>query len=133
MDHLYSTNKTEVEHLMDYYAFEREGPKGTSTGYIYTTRQPNTVPLYRLFSLGLGDHLYTTSLKEREGSIKRYGYTFEGIMGYILTTEGPGRVPLYRLHNPGQHDHYYTTSPDEREEASRHGWGDEGIVGYLLS
>ena len=133
VDHFYSTNKTEVEFLMSYYGFELEGPQGTSTGYIHTSRQPDTVPFYRLYSIGLADHLYTTSTQERDLAIKRQGYVLDGRLGYIYTSEGPGRVPLYRLYHLGRHDHFYTTSSREREDASRHGWADRGIAGYILS
>lgn len=116
---------------MSYYGFSLQGPQGASTGYIYTTRQPNTVPFYRLYSIRLGNHFYTTSTQERDLAIKRQGYTLGGTMGYIHTSEGSGRVPLYRLHDAGRHDHYYTTSSQEREDASRSGWTDQGIVGYI--
>jgi len=119
-----------VEFLVDYYGFR---PEEISTGYIHTSRQPKTIPFFRLYSVKLDNHLYTTSTKERDLAIKRQGYTLEGTLGYIYTSEGPGRLPLHRLHHPGRNDHYYTTSSEEREEASRNGWGDQGVAGYVLS
>jgi len=133
VDHFYSTNKTEVEYLMTYYNYRLEGRNGTSTGYVYISRQPDTVPLYRLFALGVGNHMYTIFPHERDLLIRRHGYTSEGIIGYIHTSEGPGRLPLYRLYNRGRHDHFYTTSSQERDGISRNGWFDEGIMGYIMS
>ncbi|KAF5383096.1 hypothetical protein D9615_004977 [Tricholomella constricta] len=131
IDHFYSTNDTEVKFLIDFYGFSLEGPKGTTTGYIYTEEQADTVPLFRLYSIGLIDHFYTTSALERDHSVKRLGYHVEGTLGYVYTSSGPGLVPLYRLHNAPAHDHYYTTSEQEREDASRNGWTQEEVVGYI--
>ena len=134
VDHVYSTNASEIVYLCHFYGFSIEGPKGTTTGYAYTSPLPGgeTVPLYRLYSIGLTDHFLTTSEEAKSSAIKRWGYHLEGVLGYVYRTGGTGRVPLYQLHNKPIHDHYYTTSEREREEASRNGWTEEGIIGYLL-
>ncbi|KAG6833048.1 hypothetical protein H0H87_012059 [Tephrocybe sp. NHM501043] len=134
VDHVYSTNASEITYLIHFYGYEIEGPKGTTTGYVYTNPSSagDTVPLYRLYSIGLTDHYLTASDDEKDYAIKRSGYHLEGIVGYVYPTAGSGRVPLYQLHNRPIHDHYYTTSEEEREDASRNGWTEEGVVGYLL-
>ncbi|KAG6915539.1 hypothetical protein DXG01_011004 [Tephrocybe rancida] len=131
VDHVYSTNASEITYLIHFYGFKIEGPKGTTTGYIHTTPVEGTVPLYRLYSIGLTDHYLTASEDEKDHAIKRRGYHLEGILGYLYPTAGAGRVPFYQLHNPLP-DHYYTSSEQEREDASRNGWANEGVVGYLL-
>jgi len=131
VDHVYSTNESEVKYLCQYYGFSIEGKKGTTTGYIHTSKQPHTIPLFRLYAIGLTDHFLTNSTEERDYVIKRLGYHLEGILGYVYTSSGPGLVPLYRLHNAPAHDHYYTTSDYEMEDAARNGWAKEGVVGYL--
>ncbi|GLB39180.1 hypothetical protein LshimejAT787_0603420 [Lyophyllum shimeji] len=133
VDHVYSTNETEVRYLIDFYGFSIEGKKGTATGYIHTSQQPDTVPLFRLYAIGISDHFLTTSVTERDHAIKRLGYHLESTLGYVRTEPGPGLVPFYRLHNAPAHDHYYTTSEHEHEDAARNGWAKEGVVGYLYA
>ncbi|KAF8067862.1 hypothetical protein FPV67DRAFT_1449463 [Lyophyllum atratum] len=133
VDHVYSTNEAEVRYLIDFYGFSIEGKKGTTTGYLHTEQQPDTVPLFRLYAIGLTDHFYTTSMEERDNAIKRLGYHLEGTLGYVRTSDGPGLVPLYRLFNAPAADHYYTSSEQEREDASRNGWAEEGVVGYVYA
>jgi len=132
VDHVYSTNKSEIQYLIDFYGFSVEGPKGTTTGLIHCHPQPDTVPLFRLYAIVLTDHLYTASVQERNLAIKRLGYHLEEIVGYVHPSPGPGRVPLYRLYNAPAHDHYYTSSEHEREDAARNGWAEEGVVGFIL-
>ncbi|KAG6820928.1 hypothetical protein H0H93_009702 [Arthromyces matolae] len=134
VDHVYSTNASQITYYIHFYGYSIEGPKGTTTGYVYTSPSPtgDTVPLYRLYSIGLTDHFLTTSEKEKDYAIKRRGYHLEGVLGYVYPTAGEGRVPFYQLHNRPIHDHYYTSSEHEREDAARNGWTEEGIVGYLL-
>ncbi|KAG5341406.1 hypothetical protein C0989_010772 [Termitomyces sp. Mn162] len=134
VDHVYSTNASEIVYLCHFYGFSIEGPKGTTTGYAYTSPLPSgdTVPVYRLYSIGLTDHFLTTSEEAKIDAMKRWGYHLEGVLGYVYETGGAGRVPLYQLHNKPIHDHYYTTSEREREDASKNGWTEEDIIGYLL-
>ena len=129
VDHVYSTNSSEVDFLKQFYGFSDEG---TVTGYLFAEEQPGTVPLFRLYGIGLTDHLYTTSVEERDNAVKRLGYTLVETVGYVYPSSGAGRVPLYRLHNKGAHDHYYTTSTYQREDAARNGWTNEGIAGYIF-
>ncbi|KAF9459768.1 hypothetical protein BDZ94DRAFT_1224323 [Collybia nuda] len=130
VDHFYTTNASEIQQLTDFYGYESEG---TSTGFIFLTEQPDTVPLFRLYSLGAADHMYTTSTQVRDHAVKRLGYFVEGILGFVYTEDGPGRLPFFGLHNPNRIDHYYTTSADQRDDAAKNGWNVEGGVGYLLS
>jgi hypothetical protein len=129
VDHVYSTNSSEIDLLKNFYGFSDEG---TLTGYLYTEQQPDTIPLFRLYGIGLSDHLYTTSTEVRDHAVKRLGYTVVETVGYVYQSGGPGRVPLYQLHNIGAHDHYYTTSTHQRDDAARNGWVDEGAVGYVF-
>lgn len=55
-------------------------------GYIFPAQQQGTVPLYRLYRHQgqplNGDHLYTSSLAERD-SASQHGYVYESIEGYV--------------------------------------------------
>lgn len=130
VDHFYTTNSSEIQQLLDYYGFTTE--EKTSTGHIFLTEQPETVPLFRLYSLGAADHMYTTSKSVLDHVVKRLGYTVEGILGFVYTEDGPDRAPFFSLHNPDINDHYYTTSADQRDDAAKNGWAIQGGVGYLL-
>ena len=76
-DHFYSTSAVTPP---DYVS---EG----IVGYIFASPVPGSSPLYRSFryipgAMPNGDHLYTTSLAERD-SAAQLGYTFESIEGYV--------------------------------------------------
>lgn len=129
VDHVYSTNSSEIDFLKRFYGFSDER---TTTGYLFAEQQPGTLPLFRLYGIGLTDHLYTTSLEERDHAVKRLGYTVVETVGYVYPSGGSGRVSLYRLHNMGMHDHYYTTSTHQRDDAARNGWTDEGVACYIF-
>lgn len=42
-----------------------------------------SIPLFRLYQPGNGDHFYTTSAAERDNAIASYGYVDEGVAGYV--------------------------------------------------
>jgi hypothetical protein len=130
VDHFYTTNANEVQQLVNFYGFEAEG---TTTGYIFPTEQPGTVPLFRLYSLGAADHMYTTSTKTRDYAVKRLGYFVEGTLGFVYSEDGPDRIPFFSLHNPIANDHYYTSSEAQRDDAAKNGWEIQGGVGYIFS
>lgn len=126
IDHFYTAGAPELQNAVDRFGYTAEG----TAGLIYKTPQPDTIPLYRLYSPVDNDHLYTTSASEREKSLKYY--TDEGISGYVYPKSCCGIVPLYRLYNLSGKDHLYTTSIDEVGTASRDGWVLEGITGYIF-
>ena len=51
-------------------------------GYIATSQQPGTEPLFRLFNPGAGQHFYTTSQSERLQAMQS-GMKDEGVIGYV--------------------------------------------------
>ncbi len=53
-------------------------------GYIAPSPVCGAVPLYRLYQGSSNDHLYTTSIAERDSAI-RSGYANEGLAGYVWT------------------------------------------------
>ncbi|CAF0997125.1 unnamed protein product [Adineta steineri] len=56
-------------------------------GYIYSTMQPDTRPLYRYYERSHDAHFYTPDANEigttTPGTAGRDGYVFEGIIGYV--------------------------------------------------
>ena len=89
----------------------------------------NTVPLYRYWNPGIGDHFYTTNWGELGSG--RYGWGYEGIQCHVLPQQRTGSVPLYRYWNPGIGDHFYTTNWGELG-SGRYGWRYEGIQCYVF-
>jgi len=66
-----------------------------------------SVPLYRYFSAGSGDHFYTTNRNDLGDG--KSGYVFEGAKAYVYPAAREGTVPLYRYFSAGSGDHFYTT------------------------
>lgn len=87
-----------------------------------------SVPLYRYWNAGIGDHFYTTNFSELGGG--RFGYVYEGVQCYVLPTQKSGSVPLYRYWNAGAGDHFYTTNFSELG-TGRFGYVYEGIQCYV--
>ena len=66
---------------------EGAGRLETVLGYMASSAQPNTVPLYRLMSTKANDHLETISQAEVQ-SAQAQGYVFEAVLGYVFTSSG---------------------------------------------
>lgn len=127
-DHFYTVDGTEMQKATTTlgYAFE------AVTGYVFTTQETGSIPLYRLYSGKASDHFYTADAQERDKAISKFGYTYEGISGYVFASGVCGTQPLYRMYSPGQSDHFYTMSATESSNAARGGvYGFEGIAGYI--
>ncbi|OCK97083.1 uncharacterized protein K441DRAFT_656443 [Cenococcum geophilum 1.58] len=96
------------------------------TGFVFTTNQPDTVPIYRW--MRPGDHFYTA---DPTGELApELGYVSEGIGWYMYPTQKAGTIPLYRWRSTQIPDHFYTTDPNG-ELAPALGYIAEGITGYL--
>ena len=90
------------------------------------------IPLYRLHNPEARDHLYVSSVAERNHAITYLGYSDEEIVACIWPTADAMLVPLYRLHSSEARDHLYTTSAAERDRAITYlGYSDEGVAGYV--
>jgi hypothetical protein len=92
------------------------------------TSAVTTVPLYRYWNPGNGDHFYTTNWSELGSG--RNGWGYEGVQCHVVPQQRVGSVPLYRYWNPGIGDHFYTTNWSELG-SGRYGWGYEGVQCYV--
>ena len=99
-------------------------------GYVASSQQPGTIPLYRLLSSNGRSHFYTTDAGERSRLLQS-GFHDEGIVGYVATSQLGGTTPLYREYNASTQDYLYTTSAQERQQTLQGGYKDEGIAGYV--
>ncbi|KIK01033.1 hypothetical protein K443DRAFT_581000 [Laccaria amethystina LaAM-08-1] len=113
-DHFYTTDVAEHQQAVAKLGYSYQ--VGTS-GYIFPSQQPHTVPLYRMYAGSIVDHFYTVNEVERAYAIQRVGYTDEGIAGYVYADTACGALPVYRLYSDNVTDHYYTTSAAEKDNA----------------
>jgi hypothetical protein len=91
-----------------------------------------TIPLFRLYNPGNGDHFYTTSAAERDTAAGG-GYSIEGVACYVFGSATEGTTPLFRLYNPGNGDHFYTISAAERDSAVSGGYVSEGAACWVFA
>lgn len=93
-------------------------------GYVYPSQYPDTVPLYRFYHAGLGDHFYTQS-SNAEGATD---WKFERIECYLPSSRDNGATILYRWFGHG--NHFYTLDP-QGEAAVPQGYTREGDAGFV--
>ena len=91
-------------------------------GYVYTEKYSDTVPLYRAWNSGEGDHAYFSArwLYDKHG---QQGWEGQGSVGFLFTTDGnAAQVPLLQARSLERADHYYTTSNAEFESVASAGY-----------
>ncbi len=128
-DTLWNTNK--LEFWVDIDQSDPNGNKVTlidsslSVQYIIPTPPASSVPLYRFWYNGQGEHFYTIDEAEKQWLIDNYSDIWipEGIAYNVLpldTTE-PNARPVYRFwsSHDGYHSHFYTMSEEERDQIIR--------------
>jgi len=105
----------------------------TTTTPTSVAPRPTTAPLLRAFNPGSGDHLYTTSVAERDNAVTKLGYLNEGVACQVFSAAGTGTTPLLRAYNPGSGDNFYTTSVAERDNAvAKLGYVDKGVACHVF-
>jgi hypothetical protein len=107
---------------------QRIGNRPNLRQMLSQTPQVATVPLYRYWNPGNGDHFYTTNWAELGGG--NHGWGYEGVQCHVLQQQRSGTVPLYRYWNPHNGDHFYTTNWAELG-GGKYGWGYEGVQCYV--
>ncbi|KAF8870074.1 hypothetical protein BD779DRAFT_1582024 [Infundibulicybe gibba] len=132
MDHFYTTSIQEFDSAVGALGYTNRG----FAGHIWTTQQPRTIPLYRLWNPVIQDHLYTTSNTEQDDAVANLKYMKEGVVGFVYPRPMCHAAPLYRLFSSSGSDHLYTWNAAERQGLIRPGastYADEGIAAYLLA
>jgi hypothetical protein len=95
-------------------------------GYVYSTPQAGTVPLYRSFDRQFGSHEYTTN----SVITGRPNLVNEGVTCHVFDHPVAGAEPLYRWDS--RRDHVYATAANG-EGSFRQGFRPRGIICYVNS
>ena len=99
-----------------------------------TKQVPGTVEVYRLFKGSIGDHLYTTSIPERNNAVAQ-GYNFEGVVGAAYQDppsdpSNPDRAEVIRYIRQGTGEHFLTLDSNEMPSLAALGFQREGTAFY---
>lgn len=126
-DHLYTTSYNEKTTAIAGGCIDQG-----IAGYIFSSPQSGTVPLYRLFSPGFFNHAYTIDAAERDAlQAPPHDYIYEGVAGYVFSSrEAQGTQPLYRAWCAAYTDNFYTFNLNEFNDKLRSGCIDEGNEGF---
>jgi hypothetical protein len=115
--HFYTASWSEVQSLT---SWTKEG----YIGFVKSTQETGTVPLYRYYTPHNDNHYYSTS------SSTPSGYNSEGIAGYVYTSSGTNIYPVYQYFS-GNGKHFYTSDYSELG-AGNGSYNYEGIKFYIL-
>jgi len=130
-EHLYTTDQHEYSVL---------GPQGwDQEGIAYKLFTSSgsyggglTVPFYRLYFFPSAQHHWTTDPNEVMVLSNSTDWSYEGVVGYLLPSPASGTIPMYRLVLTSPLLHLWSTDENEKNVLVSHGWGNEGIVGYVV-
>ncbi|MBQ3902555.1 MAG: hypothetical protein II745_04175, partial [Lachnospiraceae bacterium] len=74
-----------------------------------------SVPIYRRYNPGNGEHFYTKDKAEADSLVTIHGWNDEGIGWYSPKNKADYGDPVYRFYNPVLGVHRYTADKNERE------------------
>lgn len=103
---------------------------GSGQGYVLSTLQPGTTPLYSFWREAAQDH-YTTAAPEGVAHAFASGYVNVGVEGYVFTSQVPGTVPLYQFWHGGRLDALATATTAGISQAYSEGYVLARIEGYV--
>ncbi|KAI9066537.1 hypothetical protein FKP32DRAFT_1673864 [Trametes sanguinea] len=93
------------------------------------------VPLYRVTSDLMTDHIFTTDPQEVEDALASGQWTGSEIIGAVYDPSTgpnvPDVIPLYGMNNVVLTDHFLTTSMNEVQESMNLGYVYQGIIAYV--
>ena len=133
-DTAYLTNKDEVIIAVNNGCIN----KGI-IGYVYSNKQENNKPLYRLWSAQYNNNFYTTNETEKNNALANgwflVGNTSGGVVGYLPTSNLKNTKALYRLQNIKSLNKIDRTLVSELNKKgyllTTGSYKEEGIIGYI--
>lgn len=143
-DHVWTNNSAEIDKII--------GASAPKSGYVEETHDKITLwnqsaasaannsdfsTIYRLYNGVISDHLYTSSLLEKDNAIKNFGYVDEGVIGSACTVKASadamGLSGIARFLNNRTNQHHFVL--DESAEftalAGNASYKNEGILCWI--
>ena len=143
-DHVWTNNSAEIDKII--------GASAPKSGYVEETYDKITLwnqsaalaannndfsKIYRLYNGAKSDHLYTSSLVEKDNATKNFGYVDEGVIGSACTVKASadamGLSGIARFLNNRTNQHHFVL--DESAEftalAGNASYKNEGIVCWI--
>lgn len=103
---------------------------GGGQGYVLSTFQVGTNPLYSFWREAAQDH-YTAASPEGVAHAFASGYVNVGVEGYVFASQVPGTVPLYQFWHGGRLDALATATAAGISQAYSEGYVLARIEGYV--
>ncbi|MBV7392481.1 bacterial Ig-like domain-containing protein [Enterococcus sp. ALS3] len=94
-------------------------------------KKATTIPIFRIYNLNDGDHLYTTSEKEYKW-LTSLKWSAEDVAFHSVLSDYEDAIPVYRLYNPNSGEHFYTISESEYNNVANAGWKREQVGFYMV-
>jgi hypothetical protein len=131
-EHLYTTDLNEYA-VLGTRGWIQEGNAWRMFRTTGTVGGGYTMPLFRLYHIGTGQHLWTTDANEARVLGVTRDWQYEGVTAYLAPPVA-GTVPLYRMALPSPPVHLWTIDENEYRtlQGSTPPWIPEGIIGYVL-
>ncbi|MCP4129634.1 MAG: hypothetical protein GY754_01340 [bacterium] len=124
-NYFYTINSNEAINAINIYGYIFE----SSIGYIDSTQQLGTVPLYRLHNKN--NIFYTANRTEMLHFTETENYECTGIEGYVYRTRKAHTKPLYRLYLDNKYCYTTASIGDPGAIEPNDSFLFDGIVGYI--
>lgn len=126
LKHALSTNKEDQKLL------EKGYKNQAHIGYLYTTEQPNTKPLYQEYINEWNDYFYYVDPKLED--IANFKTSEKKTIGYLATESERSDLGLERYFNEKTYDHFYCVLPNKKLllDYDYEGEPDKGFFGTFL-
>lgn len=115
----------------------QSSPKTLESRESVFNKTENTLPnpLYRLYNIYSGEHLYTQSQNEYV-ALGAIGWIQEDIAFYAFdssaSVDSTDAMPWLRVYNPNSGMHHWTSSQNEYDTLGQLGWIQESASGYIF-
>ncbi len=138
-DHIFSTDAVEIKAMLADWRYIRTYIIASVYSNTTGLEIPNAIPLYKLHSYEMTDHLLTTSFDEVQSAVNKHGYIYQGITAYVYPEPQVGcveTVPLYTMYNTSSVGHIYSLSKLNANSSTGRdpdGYLYQGIMGYVFA
>ncbi|KAH7020794.1 heterokaryon incompatibility protein-domain-containing protein [Microdochium trichocladiopsis] len=128
-DHYYTIQENDDYALEAGYRFERV------ECFVWSRREPGTVPVYQYLGTHNGDHFYTRDADEGHRA-RVLGYVFEKVAFYTcpvgVTRAGSEMRSLGRFLDTVHGEHFYTAEEQEQRAVTEASFQEEEHIGFVF-